>query len=279
MSFNLVDEAWIPVLYRDGRFKRLGIMAALTEAGRIRQIASSNPMDNVSLLRFLLAVLMWCKEDATNSIAALDENICGIPDEWLAKLNENKDAFNLLGDGKRFYQDKLLKGKESRPIGDLLVEFPGADSVNHMRHVVHDGSYGLCPACCVMGILRLSVWAPANRFYPASVNPASAAYAIIEEKNLLQTLRVNMPLTQAASSPSPQAPWLLTAPPSAPDDLARLAWRPRKLWLNVGDKLGICSYCGSNGLLIESLQNEGGWSTPTAISHRVRKNTLGELHK
>lgn len=56
-TFNLVEEGWIPVLRRNGRFERVGIRTALTESGSIRQIAASNPMDDVSLLRFLLAVL------------------------------------------------------------------------------------------------------------------------------------------------------------------------------------------------------------------------------
>lgn len=59
-AFNLIGAKWIPVLYRHGRFARVGIRRALTEAGRIRQIAASNPMDNVALLRFLLTVVVWC---------------------------------------------------------------------------------------------------------------------------------------------------------------------------------------------------------------------------
>lgn len=60
MNFNLIDERWIPVLLADGRYERVGIRTALSQAGRIRQIAASNPMDNVALLRFLLAVVVWC---------------------------------------------------------------------------------------------------------------------------------------------------------------------------------------------------------------------------
>lgn len=58
---NLLTMPWIPVLWTDGHVSRVGIRKALTQAGSIRQIAASNPMDNVSLLRLLLAVLMWCK--------------------------------------------------------------------------------------------------------------------------------------------------------------------------------------------------------------------------
>jgi hypothetical protein len=80
MCFNLVDEQWIPVLRRDGRYERVGIQRALTESGHIRQIAASNPLDNVALLRFLLAVLLWCKGDLTDEDRALlNDDADGIP--------------------------------------------------------------------------------------------------------------------------------------------------------------------------------------------------------
>lgn len=274
-AYNLLEEKWIPVLYSDGKTDRVGIWQALTDARAIRQIAASNPMDRVALLRFLLAVLLWCKEDAKSSLGTLSES-ADVPEDWLAKLKENKAAFNLLGNGKRFYQDELLKGKESRPIADLLGEFPGANSVNHMRHVVHDGSYGFCPACCAMGILRLSVWAPANRFYPASVNPGSAAYAFTEGKNLFQTLYANLPETNPQAD---QAPWLGNEQPNSPDAVARLAWRPRKLWLNVGSKNDHCANCGCFGELITSLCNESGWSPPVTDGQQFAKDVLAEFQK
>ncbi|MCC7313757.1 MAG: type I-E CRISPR-associated protein Cse1/CasA [Planctomycetes bacterium] len=276
MNFNLVDESWIPVLRANGHFEKLGIRRALTKAGAIRQIAASNPMDNVALLRFLLAVLMWCKPELSDDDRAqLDGDSQGIPQPWLEKLNTHEAAFNLLGDGKRFYQDATLKDAESRPVADLLVEFPGADSVNHMRHVVHDGSYGFCPACCALGILRLSVWAPANRFYPASVNPGSAAYAFFQKNNLLLTLAANLP--EAPAQPD-QAPWLLSTPPDSPGAVANLAWRPRKLWLNVAGN-GHCAYCGRSGTLVKSLCIEKGWPTPVTTGQRFGKEVLAELQK
>jgi hypothetical protein len=275
MDYNLLDEKWIPVLYRDGRYQRVGIRKALVEAGQIRQIAASNPMDNVALLRFLLAVLLWCKDDAKSALAALSDRSIGIHEGWLAKLDDNKTAFNLLGDDARFYQDASLKNKEARPIADLLVEFPGADSVNHMRYVIH-GSYGFCPACCALGVLRLSVWAPANRYYPASVNPGTAAYIIAEMENLLLTLVANLPEAIAQAN---QAPWLSNTPPDSPGAVAYLAWRPRKLWLNIASKQGSCANCGRSGILVASLCNEGGWPTPTTDGQKFAKAVEAEFKK
>jgi hypothetical protein len=273
-DYNLLDGHWIPVLYRDGRYERVGIRKALEEAGLIRQIAASNPMDNVALLRFLLAVLLWCKDDAKSALAELNDRSVGLHEDWLTKLDDNKTAFNLLGDGARFYQDASLRNEEARPIADLLVEFPGADSINHMRHVIH-GSYGFCPACCALGILRLSVWAPANRFYPASVNPGSAAYAVVQASNLLLTLPANLPAVPAQAE---QAPWLITEPPTSPGAVANLAWRPRRLWLNVANN-GHCAYCGQPGALVKSLCIAKGWPTPVTTGQQFGKDVLAEFQK
>ncbi|MCC6240764.1 MAG: type I-E CRISPR-associated protein Cse1/CasA [Phycisphaerales bacterium] len=274
-SYNLLDEGWIPILYAGGEFQKVGIRSVLKNAGKIRQIAASNPMDRVALLRFLMAVLLWCKPDLSDNDRAQLSSADGIPDEWLKKLDEHKAKFNLLGESERFYQDSAVKSKKARPIADLLVEFPGEDSVNHMHHVVH-GSYGFCPACCAQGILRLSVWASANKYYPASVNPGSAAYAIRERENLLLTLAANLPEATASTD---DAPWLSNTPPTSPGTVARLAWRPRKLWLNVARDTGACANCGNEGVLVESLCNEGGWLTPTTKNQDFTKEVETELKK
>lgn len=274
--YNLVDQKWIPVLYCHGRTDRVGILKALTEARTIRQIAAGNPMDRAALLRFLLAVLMWCKEDAKSSLKALlDEKRDGIPLDWLKKLEEKKSAFHLLGDGQRFYQDKSLEGEKCRPIGDLLVEFPGEDSVNHMRHVLHD-AYGFWPACCAMGIIRFTAWSPANRYYPSSVNPPSAAYALVDGKNLLETLWANLP---DENPPSAHAPWLQNVEPVSPDAVFKLAWRPRKFWLKAEGACGICANCGREGILLKRLAIERGWATPVTCGQKFANEVLREFQK
>jgi hypothetical protein len=51
MNYNLLEEPWIPVLMRNGEYRRVGIKDALTQAGRIRQVAASNPTDRVATLQ------------------------------------------------------------------------------------------------------------------------------------------------------------------------------------------------------------------------------------
>jgi hypothetical protein len=303
-AYNLLEEKWIPVLYGSGRTDRVGICKALEDAHNIRQIAASNPMDRVALLRFLLAVLMWCKKDAKSSLAALDEKSAGIPGNWLEKLKINKAAFNLLGDGKRFYQDKtilddLLKAKQKkwddqrkkaktqkgskakptkldgegfRPIGDLLIEFPTETKMAHFRHV-RDKEYGFCPACCALGIIRFCSWANAygGGRYTSAVNGPTPAYLIRHDSTLLRTFSLNCPENRPSNR---EAPWLCNNPPQEEelDVVAVFAWRSRKLWLADPEcEKEPCSYCGETTHLIRKHAFTGNWKPPFKASGNDKK--------
>ncbi|MBI2889987.1 MAG: type I-E CRISPR-associated protein Cse1/CasA [Nitrospirae bacterium] len=340
-GYNLVERAWIPVLKVDGTYGqggpvpgafkrcqdgiskprggcgRVGIRAALTEAGRIRQIAASNPMDNVALLRFLLAVLQWCKPNPTDKERNRLNGAEGIPPEWLSNLGivaKPNEAFNLLGDDRRFLQDKqlladLLRDKQKqwdnrekkktkkaagsrqgnpvrattnerpkaldeddyRPVGDLLVEFPTDTKIAHFRHV-RDKEYGLCPACCALGIVRFCAFANAygGGRYTSAANGPTPAYAIAWGATLLDTLRLHWPAR--CTSPR-QPPWLCAAAPSKDDlDIVTVfAWRSRRLWLGDPGDESTCAYCGQPAALIRQLAFTGNWKPPFETAGQQKK--------
>ena len=147
-NFNLLDKEWIPVFYRDGTVKRVGIRRALEQAHRIRQIAASNPMDRLAILRFLLALLYWCKGNPPDKLS--DDSF---PPDWFKKLHDNKNYFNLLGKGKRFYQDS--EAKRPQAVTQLIQEIPAGNNFYHFRHSI-DKKDGLCPACCAIGLLAVA---------------------------------------------------------------------------------------------------------------------------
>ena len=63
MNYNLIDESWIPVLWRDGRTDgqrdRVHIVRAFERANLIRQIAFASPLDLFAVHRFMLTLLYW----------------------------------------------------------------------------------------------------------------------------------------------------------------------------------------------------------------------------
>lgn len=266
MEFNLVTAKWIPVLYRDGRFDRVGIRQALTEAGKIRQIAASNPMDNVALLRFLLAVALWCKDDAKSAFATLSDGSMGIPEDWLAKLDDRKAAFNLLGDGTRFYQDKATGGNRVAA-ANLIHEFPSGSKIAHFRHCL-DKREGLCLACCAVALVRWPLLASAGtagagQSMTASLNGNTPAYSVQQSANLLATLSRESPRSSTVEGDCPL--WEGASEDSPLGILKGLTWRTRQVQLILENAAGVCASCGSNHMsLVYEVFFRPGWKRPSS---------------
>ena len=243
-TFNLLDEKWIPVLRTNGRPGRVGIREAFVEAGSIRQIAASNPMDRVALLRFLLAVLYWCKgnpPDGDEMSRILAEG--QFPAAWFDKLDGQRDCFNLLGAGKRFYQDR--DARRERPSTDLLQEVPTGNNFWHFRHST-DRIDGLCPACCALGLLRLPLFSVSGLpDLKSGINGTPPIYVLPVGPSLLHTLCLNWVPCSSLASPS----W--EQPDARPQDgqpvplLPGLTMLSRRVWLHdPGPPRGVCIACG-----------------------------------
>jgi CRISPR type I-E-associated protein CasA/Cse1 len=284
VSYNLLEEKWIPVLWRDGRPGRVGIREALREAGRIRQIAAPNPMDNVALLRFLMAVLLWCKPEMSLEEAERASKDEAIPAEWLSKLDQFKECFEMLGKCTAFYQDKTAwlevesnkKRKKAdsdnagfRPASDLLQELPSGTNVAHFRHT-RDFRDGLCPACCAVGLVRLSSFASASAHgamqqKPAGINGATPVYGVPALPSLLETLRATLP-SPLAQGDSPS--W---TDPTKPGDsknigpMRAFTWLPRRTWIerpHTESDEGVCASCGQRARLVTRIAFLPGWKRP-----------------
>lgn len=201
MSYNLLDEEWMPVLYRDGKVARVGIRKAFEDAAKIRQIASSNPMDRVAILRFLLALLYWCLGNPPKGGYSGDS----FPPELLKKLDEHRGCFNLLGEGKRFYQDSTAQRRQAAT--QLIQEIPAGNNFLHFRHST-DREDGLCLSCCALGLLRLPLFSvsglsgPGSPNLMAGINGVPPIYAVPLRASLMKSLLANWTYHQFLGKPS-----------------------------------------------------------------------------
>ncbi len=246
MDYNLLDEKWIPVLYRDGRWERVGIRKAIKDAAQIRQIAASNPMDRVATLRFLLGLLYWCKGNPPNDANTdIGESL---PLDWLSRLNDKAPCFNLLGQGQRFYQDR--GARRSRAATDLLQEVPTGNNFWHFRHST-DEKDGLCLACCAIGLLRLPLFSVSGLpNLKAGINGTPPVYVVPWGPSLLKTLLANWRLDPALGEPA----WVKQYAPANPGEnvplLAGLTMLSRRVWLHDPEPDGTCIACGSQKISI-----------------------------
>jgi hypothetical protein len=278
VNYNLLEEKWIPLLFSDGTTKRGSIKDALTQAHRIRTIAATNPMDRVAVLRFLLALLYWCQGNPPEE----EHSTSSFPPDWFKKLDEHQDCFNLLGEGKRFYQCK--GGGIKKLTADYLIhEVPTGTNLWHFRHAT-DGSNGLCCACCAMGLLRLPIFATSGgRGKPPGINSKPPIYVLPLGATLAETLslcwRRVANLAAELGTPAWEKPDLQLPETDRIALLTGLTWLPRRVWLDdPGGPEGACISCGREMLLVRqavfagigSMKNDSdseprAWSDPSVV--------------
>jgi CRISPR type I-E-associated protein CasA/Cse1 len=239
--YNLLIEDWIPVLWNNGEFSRVGIGEAFRKASRIRQIAASNPMDRVSIVRFLLALLYWCKGNVTDEGDAIPKD--SFPADWFLKLEKNQDYFNLLGDGKRFYQDRCAERK--RPSTDLIQEIPTGNNFWHFWHST-DKIDGLCPACCAMGLLRLPLFSVSGLpDLMSGINGIPPVYVLRWGGSLFDTICANWVKHMQIGDPAWLRPTIQKNQEDEPTLLTGLTLPSRRVWLHgPSGPPGTCGCCG-----------------------------------
>jgi len=270
MNYNLLEQKWIPVLRKNGIADRVSIVEALTQAGQIRQIAASNPMDRVAILRFLLALLYWCKGNPPDD----KDSISSFPPDWFEKLDHNRDCFNLLGDEKRFYQCNPKSGEEGKLSANYLMqEVPTGTNSWHFRHST-DGSEGLCPACCAMGLLRLPLFATSGgRGKPPGVNQKPPVYVVPVGVSLAETLRLSWRKVSDPhlGTPAWEEPDLRLPKHGKVPLLVGLTSLPRRVWLdNPQEPKANCISCGRKELLIRECVFAGIGSAKTDVDGEGR---------
>ena len=109
LDFNLLDEAWIPVLMVDGTARRMGIREVFHEAGAIRDIACELPTLNIAIERLLLAIC-YRTLDVPDVESWLDLWDRGVPEEPIQEyLDRWHDRFFLFGGRYPFMQAPDLR--------------------------------------------------------------------------------------------------------------------------------------------------------------------------
>ncbi len=295
-SYDLLTENWIPVIWTDGRHSRIGIRTALAEAHAIRQIAASNPMDNVAVFRFLLAILYWCEgiPPADDEKASL-LRAGGFPSGWFAKLDREKQCFDLFGEELRFFQYRgaTREGKVQLTVNYLMQEVPTGRNSWHFRHST-DHENGLCPACCALGLIRLPLFATSGgRGKPPGINSKPPIYIVPVGSTLHETLVLNWLPQSDLGNPAWQEACFLKIRENAVPLLVGLTWLPRMVWLDEPVPVeAICIACGRTcSKLIRSCVFDGigsvrteddgrerNWIDPHVIYTRDKNGSISSTH-
>jgi CRISPR system Cascade subunit CasA len=108
-SFNLIEEPWIPCVWRDGRRQEAGLRTALLEAHEIAEITGDNPPTLAALFRLLLAIVHRCSGQPAGPRTIEDWRRLRDAGSFAAApintyLDRWRDSFDLFDPEKPFYQ-------------------------------------------------------------------------------------------------------------------------------------------------------------------------------
>ncbi len=121
--FNLIDEKWIPVRFRDGTRDELSIRDTLLRAKEIAAIEDPSPLVVAALHRFLLAVLYRALKGPTDIDQAKALFKEGLPNEKItAYLEKWRDRFWLSDEKYPFGQIPTFEPKAWRAWTVLAAE-------------------------------------------------------------------------------------------------------------------------------------------------------------
>ncbi|MDG2991567.1 type I-E CRISPR-associated protein Cse1/CasA [Candidatus Synechococcus calcipolaris G9] len=115
MSFNLVNQPWIPVMTPDFHVKEISLVELFQTWESLREIQADNPPTTLAIYRLLLAILHRAYHGPSNE------------DHWeeifkdngqgaIADLNKWRDRFDLLHTDHPFMQDPVLPLEKAVPI-------------------------------------------------------------------------------------------------------------------------------------------------------------------
>ncbi len=256
MNYNLLEEKWIPVLWKDGHCDRVGVIEALDCAGRIRCAALASPLDLFAVHRFMLTLLYW-KAPLAGGVELVresllkDEKIPGAVRDGI-EIEKGAHCFDLFDDKAPFLQDLTARDAEERdkkPVGSLFAELAAGTNIAHFHHG-DDESLRLCLPCAALGMLRVVPWTQSGGAgLTPSVHNAPPIMAIATGGNLAATLGFNLvPLNVKAGEAKWSGQFKPTDPAKPIPYLEAMTWNPRRIYLPT-PQAGGCCYCGQGDVL------------------------------
>lgn len=204
-SFDVLDQAWIPVIALDGQIQTLGIRDTLFNAHKLKEISDASPLKEYGIYRFLGLFIMDAirPEDETDiekllSIGKFDMDVV---ENYIRQCLDEGVSFDLFDDDRPFlqsrYDEKIdIKGK---PVSILDCTLPSGN--NHM-HFSHSLPEWMEASEAIKLILTTYLFCTAAaQGYPSGVYGAPPFFGIIRGSNLYETMintlypinRINIP--------------------------------------------------------------------------------------
>jgi len=112
MTFNLLDEPWIPVVSQGWQRRDVSLVELFNDWHSLREIQGDNPPTTLAIYRFLLAILHRAYQGPKN-IDHWEEIQQDNGKKAIAYLNQWRDRFDLFHPDYPFMQDAAIQAKDA----------------------------------------------------------------------------------------------------------------------------------------------------------------------
>jgi CRISPR system Cascade subunit CasA len=208
ISFNLLDEPWIPYVDLNGVGKIAGLRECLKEAHKIKAIAHSNPLIEISIYRLLLAILHRnfgpSSKNEWKRLYDLEKWDYSIISLYFNKWNKKFDLFGENDD--RFYQiqsDIVGDKKKTTSISKIDHTYASGNNASLFDHSWDHMEKKLSFAQVARLLIAYQNYAlggGVSKPYNYSHGPLVTGFvSFLKGKNLFDTLMLNMVIYNESS--------------------------------------------------------------------------------
>ena len=176
MSFDLINEPWLPVRFPDGSAGEVSLRDTLVRAHQIAGLNVDYPTQEPALLRLLLAVCYRALQGPADDDAWVELWSSGrLPQEPLNDYLERwRSRFDLFHPETPFFQSPRLKasGKDgSKPANKLIAYAPSGNNVPIFTPVTDATALHLTPAEAARWLIERHAWGTTSDKTGAEGNP------------------------------------------------------------------------------------------------------------
>jgi CRISPR system Cascade subunit CasA len=282
VSFDLIEEPWLPVVSLDGRPDAVGLATLLHNAHTIRGIIGQTPPMTAALYRLVLALAHRVYGPST--LARWEELWSDerLPTDELPKyLSEHPRRFDLFDQDRPFLQCPAVATASPSSAAKLVPYRSVGNNTTLFDHTTSRDEVTLTPAEAARWLVTLQAYDPGGLKTPhTKVKSSQAAPAnwfgvvLLEGRDLKQTLLLNLmsynlddeqpPNTSLADRPA----WEGNPPPPEPDERRPagwtdlLTWPSRRVWLGhrqIGDETVVDRVVITPGTRLKAEPEENEW--------------------
>lgn len=206
-SFNLLDEAWIPVSI-DGQRLELSLSDSLISAHEIDEMGNQSPLVTVAVHRLMLAVLHRVFGPANlEEWANLWRRGSWDPDRLVEYFDKLHSRFDLFDEEAPFYQVPKLEDEKWTPIDRLAIEHASGNNPTLFDHSVEDAPIPVSAARAAQLLVATQAFAiPGGNSKPFNFSdgPLRKGFVVMVVGNtLFETLALNL-MTYSGDRPLPK---------------------------------------------------------------------------